>query len=65
MALTLLELGTGFNPEYTGVENIELNGRMIGFSKEEIESRKEGIIRFADIGEYIYRKRQILGRMVF
>lgn len=51
----LLELGTGFNPEYTGIENIELNGRMIGFSNEEIEARKGEIIRFADIGEYIYQ----------
>lgn len=49
----LLELGTGFNPEYTGIENIELNGRMMGFSNKEIEERKDNIIRFADIGEYI------------
>lgn len=49
----LLELGAGFNPEYTGFENIALNGTMMGYSKEEMEQRREGIIRFADIGEYI------------
>ena len=49
----LLELGAGFNPEYTGIENIELNGAMMGFSSEEIAARKEEIIKFADIGEYI------------
>jgi len=49
----LLELGAGFNPEYTGLENIILNGSMMGFSAEEMVFRKEEIIRFADIGEYI------------
>ena len=49
----LLELGTGFNMEYTGLQNIELHGTMMGFSKEEMEQRREQIIRFADIGGYI------------
>lgn len=49
----LLELGAGFNGEYTGLQNIELNGTMMGFSKEEMEKRREEIIRFADIGDYI------------
>lgn len=49
----LLELGAGFNPEYTGIENIYLNGTMMGYSKEEMEKRVEPIIRFADIGEFI------------
>jgi len=49
----LLELGAGFNQEYTGLENIYLNGTMIGFSKEEIDRRLDAIIRFADIGDYI------------
>ena len=49
----LLELGAGFNPEYTGLENIMLNGTMMGYSAEEMETRKDGIIAFADIGEYI------------
>ncbi|MBX4258427.1 ABC transporter ATP-binding protein [Clostridium estertheticum] len=49
----LLELGAGFNSEYTGLENIYLNGTMIGYSREEMDIRKEKIIEFADIGEFI------------
>lgn len=49
----LLELGTGFNPEYTGMENIYLNGTMRGFSKEQMDEKLNEIISFADIGEYI------------
>lgn len=49
----LLELGAGFNQEYTGVENIYLNGRMMGYSKQEMDERVEGIIEFADIGDFI------------
>ena len=51
----LLELGAGFNPEYTGIENIYLNGTMMGFSKEEIENKMEDILNFADIGEFVYQ----------
>ena len=49
----LLELGAGFNMEYTGIENIYLNGTMIGFTKEEIDQRLQSIIDFADIGDYV------------
>lgn len=49
----LLELGAGFNPEYTGIENVYLNGTMMGYSKDEINSRIDDIIDFADIGEFI------------
>ena len=49
----LLELGAGFNMEYTGLENIYLNGTMQGFSRREIEGRIPGILKFADIGDYI------------
>ena len=49
----LLELGAGFNSEYTGLENISLNGTMMGFTKEEMKQRTEEIVRFADIGDYI------------
>lgn len=49
----LLELGAGFNPEYTGLENIMLNGTMMGYTAEEMAQRRDGIIAFADIGEYI------------
>lgn len=51
----LLELGAGFNAEYTGIENIYLNGTMMGFSKEDIDDRLENILEFADIGEFIYQ----------
>ena len=51
----LLELGAGFNMEYSGLENVYLNGTMIGFSKEEIDRRLEDIISFADIGDYIHQ----------
>lgn len=49
----LLELGAGFNQEYTGLENIYLNGRMMGISKKEMEKRVPDIVEFADIGVFI------------
>lgn len=49
----LLELGAGFNMEYTGIENVYLNGTMLGFSKEEIDARLQQILDFADIGEFV------------
>ena len=49
----LLELGAGFNPEYTGIENIYLNGIMMGYSEEEMKKRVPAIVEFADIGEFI------------
>ncbi len=51
----LLELGAGFNMDYNGIENIYLNGTMMGFSKEEIDSRIDDILAFADIGDYVYQ----------
>lgn len=51
----LLELGAGFNMEYTGIENIYINGRMTGFSKEEIDKKLQDILDFADIGEFVYQ----------
>ncbi|SCY06537.1 teichoic acid transport system ATP-binding protein [Lachnospiraceae bacterium XBB2008] len=51
----LLELGAGFNMEYNGIENIYLNGTMIGFSKKEIDEKLDAILEFADIGEYVYQ----------
>lgn len=49
----LLELGAGFNMEYTGIENVYLNGTMIGFSKEEIDQKLQDILDFADIGDFV------------
>ncbi len=51
----LLELGAGFNMEYNGIDNIYLNGMMIGFSEEEIDKRLSAILEFADIGDYVYQ----------
>ncbi|MCD8337921.1 MAG: ABC transporter ATP-binding protein [Lachnospiraceae bacterium] len=49
----LLELGAGFNMEYTGIENVYLNGSMLGFTDEEIRQRLPEILRFADIGDFV------------
>ena len=49
----LLELGAGFNQEYTGIENIYLNGSMMGYTKEQMDERVETITEFAGIGDFI------------
>lgn len=49
----LLELGTGFNPEMTGIENIYFSGTLHGYTREEIDDRLDGICSFADIGDFI------------
>lgn len=49
----LLELGSGFNPEFTGRENVFLNGAILGFTREQIAQRFDEIAAFADIGEFI------------
>ncbi|WP_459479432.1 ABC transporter ATP-binding protein [Clostridium saccharoperbutylacetonicum] len=49
----LLELGAGFNPEYTGLENVYLNGTMIGYTREQMDKKVNSIVDFADIGEFI------------
>ena len=51
----LLELGAGFNPEYTGMENIYLNSTLMGYTNEEIEKRVPEILEFADIGDFVYQ----------
>jgi teichoic acid transport system ATP-binding protein len=51
----LLELGAGFNSEYTGIENIYMNGTMMGFSRKEMEARLQDILDFADIGDFVYQ----------
>ncbi len=52
---SLLELGAGFNPEYTGIENIYLQGTLMGYSKAEMESKIDEILEFADIGDFVYQ----------
>ena len=49
----LLELGSGFNPEFTGIENIYLNGAIQGMKRREVERKLEDILEFADIGEAV------------
>ena len=51
----LLELGAGFNQEYSGMENIYLNGTMNGFSNAEIDAKLQDILDFADIGDYVHQ----------
>lgn len=49
----LLELGSGFNPEFTGRENVYMNASVLGLSKDEIDTRFDDIVAFADIGDFI------------
>ena len=51
----LLELGAGFNMEYTGLENVYLNGTMMGFTEKEIDERLQDILDFADIGDFVHQ----------
>lgn len=51
----LLELGAGFNPELTGVENVYFNGTLMGYTRDEINERLDQILSFADIGEFVYQ----------
>lgn len=49
----LLELGAGFNPDLTGIENVYFNGMLMGYTREEMEGLLDGILSFADIGEFV------------
>ena len=51
----LLELGAGFNPEYTGLENIYLNTLLMGFNRTQTDKKLQDILEFADIGQFIYQ----------
>lgn len=51
----LLELGSGFNPEFTGLENVYLNARILGLSSQEIDNKLDAILAFADIGDFIHQ----------
>lgn len=52
---SLLELGTAFNPELTGIANIYQHGQVMGLSNEEIKAKEQEIIEFADIGDHLYQ----------
>lgn len=49
----LLELGSGFNPDFTGRQNVIINGRILGFSKQEIQEKLDEILEFAEIGDFV------------
>ncbi|OWP49125.1 ABC transporter ATP-binding protein [Pseudomonas nitroreducens] len=51
----LLELGSGFNPEFTGIENIYLNGQILGLSPDEVSRKLDDILAFADIGDFVHQ----------
>lgn len=51
----LLELGAGFNQDYTGIENIYMNGTMMGYTKKEMDEKLPEILDFAEIGDFVYQ----------
>lgn len=51
----LLELGSGFNPEFTGIQNIFFYGAILGFSRKEMQEKMDDILEFADIGDFIHQ----------
>ena len=51
----LLELGAGFNMDYTGIENIYMNGTMMGYTKKEMDAKLQDILEFAEIGDFVYQ----------
>lgn len=51
----LLELGAGFNPELSGIENVYFNGTLLGYSREEMHEKLDDILSFADIGQFVYQ----------
>ena len=61
----LLELGAGFNYEYTGIENIILNGKIMGYTEEEMKKRIPMIEEFAELGDFIYRPVKIYSSGMF
>lgn len=51
----LLELGAGFNMDYTGIENIYMNGTMMGFTRSQMDEKLDDILEFAEIGDFVYQ----------
>lgn len=61
----LLELGAGFNPEYTGLKNIHLQCRLKGYTPQEIDEKLQDILDFADIGDFIYQPVKVYSSGMF
>lgn len=61
----LLELGAGFNPDLTGVENVYFNGMLMGYTREEMDERLDDILAFADIGEFVSQPVKIYSSGMF
>jgi lipopolysaccharide transport system ATP-binding protein len=61
----LLELGTGFNPEMTGIENIYFSGTIMGYSKQEMDEKIDDILTFADIGDFVHQPVKIYSSGMF
>ena len=61
----LLELGAGFNPEYTGLENIYLQGTLMGYPEEEMRRREPDILKFAGIGDFIHQPVKVYSSGMF
>lgn len=61
----LLELGAGFNPELTGIENIYMNGTLMGYMKTQMDDKIEEILSFADIGDFIHQPIKIYSSGMF
>lgn len=51
----LLELGSGFNPEFTGIENIYMNAQLLGLERHEVDAKLDQIVAFADIGDHVHQ----------
>ncbi len=51
----LLELGAGFNPDFTGIENVYLNAALLGLTQAQVDARLDGILSFADIGDFVHQ----------
>ena len=51
----LLELGAGFNMDYTGIENVYMNGTMMGYTRKEMDEKLQDILDFAEIGDFVYQ----------
>lgn len=62
---SLLELGAGFNPDLTGLENVYFNGAIFGFSKQEMDEKIDKILAFADIGDFVNQKVRVYSSGMF